>query len=99
MTTKNKELTDEMVAERLGWVCHKPIETKEIIEIWYQHGNFIGGLPDLINSLDAQAEFLWPKMDPCEIGCIVTFFAQQKRNPAPAIAKAFLELKGDKRNE
>ena len=97
MTIKNKELTNEMVAERLGWnyvhPMHDGATTHSLKRFgWFHKGEWKSYNPDLINSLDAQAEFLWPKMKPKVVADYVLLSLTFHGNLALAIAKEFMEL-------
>ena len=98
MTIENKELTNGMVAERLGW---KPA-IKFAKPAWKLPvgGVTLPDLPDFLNDLNASKKFLYQPLmelmiragkDQYHIGQFL-WQVMNRENPALAIAKAFMDL-------
>jgi len=103
MTSEN-ELKDKQIAEKLGWVSEFRPDSVESpdFESWWKGELlmwFPPSLPTFFTDLNHTWKFVVPEMNPCEVGCIVTYVLAFKKDKSPEsiateICKSFMESKG-----
>ena len=100
MTTK--QLTKEMIFERLGWKKYIFSNGKDYCR-QFPNGDDVTGLPDPLHDLNVTFKYVWPRF--FRDGCIdmrfppdrILYQAFLTDNPALAICQAFMDLPEEKK--